>query len=105
MIANTPDPPYYAVIFSSVKTEMHEGYAEMARLMIDLAAKQDGFLGIESARDEIGITVSYWRDLDSIKKWKANSDHLVAQKTGREKWYRAYKTRICLVEREYGFEK
>lgn len=105
MIANTPDPPYYAVIFSSVKTEMHEGYAEMARLMIDLAAKQDGFLGIESARDEIGITVSYWRDLESIKKWKADSDHLVAQKTGREKWYRAYKTRICLVERDYEFEK
>ena len=75
----------------------------MADLMVDLASKQDGFLGIESARQELGITVSYWRDLTSIRNWKANSDHLLAQKYGREKWYQAYKTRICLVERDYDF--
>lgn len=103
MIATTPQPPYYAVIFSSIKTNTDEGYSEMAQLMSDLAEGQNGFLGIESARGEIGITVSYWRDLESIKKWKANSEHLIAQKLGREKWYKSYKTRICLVERDYGF--
>lgn len=103
MIANTPKPPYYAVIFSSVKSSEDKGYAEMADLMVDLALKQDGFLGIESARQELGITVSYWKDLASIRNWKANSDHLIAQKFGREQWYEAYKTRICLVERDYDF--
>lgn len=103
MIATTPKPPYYAVIFSSVKFSDDQGYAEMADLMVELATKQDGFLGIESARQELGITVSYWRDLASIRNWKANSDHIIAQKFGREKWYQAYKTRICLVERDYDF--
>ncbi|MBK6526566.1 MAG: antibiotic biosynthesis monooxygenase [Crocinitomicaceae bacterium] len=103
MIAHTPKPPYYAVIFSSLKSFDDKGYSEMADLMVDLASKQDGFLGIESARQELGITVSYWKDLVSIKNWKANSDHLIAQKFGREKWYQAYKTRICLVERDYDF--
>ncbi len=103
MIATTPKPPYYAVIFSSLKSADDKGYSEMANFMVELASKQDGFLGIESARQELGITVSYWKDLVSIKNWKANSDHLIAQKFGREKWYQAYKTRICIVERDYDF--
>ena len=105
MIANTPKPPYYAVIFSSIRSEEIDGYSEMADLMVDLASKQEGFLGVESARNELGITVSYWKDLDSIKKWKQHSDHLVAQQKGRTKWYKNYKTRIAKVERDYGFEK
>ena len=96
---------YYAVIFTSERTEIEEGYAEMAILMEDLAKKQDGFLRIESARNEIGITVSYWKDLESIKKWKQNMEHLVAQQKGRSDWYNSYTTRICLVEREYSFKK
>ncbi|MES2810933.1 MAG: antibiotic biosynthesis monooxygenase [Bacteroidota bacterium] len=97
--------PYYAVIFTSVRTEIEEGYSEMADLMITLAKDQEGFIGVESARSEVGITVSYWKDLESIANWKQNSDHLEAQKVGREKWYQSYTTRICLVEREYSFEK
>lgn len=105
MIANTPEAPYYAVIFTSTHTENAEDYSEMAGRMVELAAKQDGFLGIESARNEVGITVSYWKDLESIKSWKENAEHAFAQKQGRKKWYQAYKTRIARVEREYGFEK
>lgn len=94
---------YYAVIFSSTLTKMTEGYTEMAQKMIDLAKAQDGFLGVESARDEIGITVSYWESLDAIKQWKQNTSHLLAQQQGRQQWYSWYKTRICKVEREYDF--
>jgi heme-degrading monooxygenase HmoA len=72
--------------------------------MVELAKQQPGYLGIESARNEIGITVSYWESLDAIKRWKSNVDHQLAQKTGREKWYSQYKVRICRVERDYGFE-
>lgn len=97
--------PYYAVIFTSVQTENIEGYTEMATLMENLAKQQSGFLGIESARNEIGITVSYWQDLESIKNWKANLEHLKAQKTGRKQWYSYYKVRICRVEREYEFTR
>ena len=105
MLAKTPKPPYYAVIFSSVHTDRTEGYAEMAERMVELASSQSGFLGVESARNELGITVSYWKDLDSIKAWKHNTDHIIAQKKGREKWYESYKTRIAKVERDYEFEK
>ena len=76
MIAKTPEPPYYAVIFTSERTEGNNGYAEMADRMVELAREQDGFLGVESARNELGITVSYWRDLDEIKSWKEHAEHL-----------------------------
>ncbi|HKL40907.1 MAG TPA: antibiotic biosynthesis monooxygenase [Cryomorphaceae bacterium] len=105
MIANTPEPPYYAVIFSSIKTEKTTGYDEMTDLMVELAEGQEGFLGIESARNKLGITVSYWKDVESIRKWKQHSDHLIAQKKGKTEWYQHYKTRIDRVERDYGFEK
>lgn len=101
---NTMKPPYYAVIFTSVRTEIEDGYSEMAEKMVQLAQQQKGFLGIESARSEIGITVSYWEDLESIRIWKQNLAHLEAQEKGRESWYKKYITRICLVEREYSFE-
>ena len=95
-------PPYYAVIFTSIKSELDEGYDEMALKMETLAKQQPGFLGVESARNEVGITVSYWKDLDSIKNWKQNLDHIDAQIKGRTKWYEKYTVRIALVEREYG---
>ena len=101
-IANTPTPPYYAVIFTSIRTEKEDGYGEMADRMVELAQQQPGFLGIESAREEVGITVSYWADLEAIKKWKANSEHLQAQKSGRKSWYDSFKVRISKVERDYG---
>lgn len=101
-IAETPNPPYYAVIFTSVRTEGDDGYGAMAQKMLDLAAQQPGFLGIESARNETGITVSYWADLASIKAWKENVEHREAQALGRGKWYATFKTRICKVERDYG---
>ncbi|HNQ27834.1 MAG TPA: antibiotic biosynthesis monooxygenase [Aquaticitalea sp.] len=95
--------PYYAVVFTSTKTENLDGYAEMATAMEALAKQQAGFLGMESARNGIGITVSYWKDLDAIRKWKTQTEHLVAQKSGRNHWYSWYKVRICKVEREYEF--
>ncbi|MGB1032991.1 MAG: antibiotic biosynthesis monooxygenase family protein, partial [Flavobacteriales bacterium] len=67
MIASTPSPPYYAVIFTSTRTEVDDNYADMANKMVELAKEQDGYLGIEYAREGVGITVSYWRDLDAIK--------------------------------------
>ena len=105
MIANTPKAPYYAVIFTSTNTENVADYSEMAEKMVELASKQEGFLGVESARNEVGITVSYWKDLESIKNWKENSEHSFAQVQGRKKWYQTYKTRIAKVERDYSFER
>ncbi len=102
MIAQTPKPPYYAVIFTSVRTDVDEAYAQMAGKMVQLAAEQPGFLGMESARDGLGITVSYWDSLEAIKNWKNNLEHLEAQKLGHEKWYSSFKTRISKVERDYG---
>lgn len=97
--------PYYAVIFTSIKRETADahGYQEIAQRMEELAKLQPGFLGVESARNELGITVSYWENLDAIKNWKQESEHLFAQQTGRENFYSYYKTRICKVEREYAW--
>lgn len=105
MIADTPSPPYYAVIFTSVRTEGDNDYSAMANRMVELAAEQDGFLGVESARNDVGITVSYWKDLDAIKNWRLNAEHTVARETGRAIWYKAFKTRIALVERDYCMNK
>lgn len=95
--------PYYAVIFTSTRTEGDNGYREMSQLMEDLATKQEGYLGIDSAKNDVGITVSYWEDLEAIKNWKHQTDHLVAQHKGRTDWYQWYKVRICKVEHEYEF--
>jgi len=105
MIAQTPNPPYYAVIFTSVRSSVDDGYEEMAKRMVELAKEQEGFLGAESVRDNLGITVSYWQNLESIATWKMNIEHRLAQRNGREKWYSAYKIRIALVEHDYGFEQ
>ena len=102
-IANTPRPPYFAVIFSSARTEDDNGYSETSERMIDLAKQQPGFLGFESARENLGITVSYWDSLEAINSWKMQTEHLFAQKQGKEIWYKAYKVRICKVERDYFF--
>ncbi len=100
-IAKTPKPPYYAVIFTSMHSGDTTGYLDMAEKMTSLAERQPGYLGIESARENVGITVSYWRDLESIKQWKNQADHLKAQAAGKARWYSAYTTRIALVERDY----
>ncbi|OAB80333.1 antibiotic biosynthesis monooxygenase family protein [Cochleicola gelatinilyticus] len=97
--------PYYAVIFTSQLTNHTEGYIEMAELMELVAKQQPGYLGLEAARNEIGITVSYWKSTEAILKWKSQVDHLGAQKLGRAQWYAWYKIRICKVEREYEFLK
>jgi heme-degrading monooxygenase HmoA len=102
LIAETPAPPYYAVIFSSLRNADIEGYTETAARMVELAAVQPGFLGVESAREDLGITVSYWTDLESIRLWKSQAEHRLAQQMGMDKWYSSYKTRIALVERDYG---
>jgi heme-degrading monooxygenase HmoA len=104
-IAATPAPPYYAVIFTSLRTAGDNGYGKMAEAMEALAGTQPGFLGIESARDGLGITVSYWASLEAIAAWKQNAKHLVAQQHGRDTWYEEFKVRICRVERDYGFAR
>lgn len=97
--------PYYAVIFTSIRSDLNDNYTEMALKMETLAKQQPGFLGVDSARNEIGITVSYWESLEAIANWKQNLDHLDAQFLGRQKWYENYVVRIAKVEKEYSFEK
>ena len=101
--ATTPPPPYFAVIFTSRRTPVDDGYGAMADHMIELASQQPGFLGVESARgpDGLGITVSYWRSEADIAAWKANAEHRTAQRSGNRKWYEHFETRIAKVERAY----
>lgn len=103
MIANTPKPPYYAVIFTSLKTTNDDGYGQMSEAMVSLAQQQPGFLGVESARQALGITVSYWQSEQAIRDWKQQVDHLAAQKLGRSQWYAHYSVRVARVERDYTF--
>ncbi len=100
--AMTPEPPYYAVIFTSTRTDGDNGYGDTAKEMLDLASMQPGFLGFESARQEIGISVSYWSTLDAIRAWKENMAHRNARVRAKE-WYSAFRVRVCRVEREYGY--
>ncbi len=95
--------PYFAVIFTSKRIDNTQGYSEMAKQMESLAKQQEGFIDLESARDTLGITVSYWQSLEAIQNWKQQTDHLVAQQKGRTDWYSWYKVRVCKVERDYEF--
>jgi heme-degrading monooxygenase HmoA len=97
-----PDPPYYAVIFTSVRTPGDHGYAAAAKEMLALASQQPGFLGFDTARQEIGLTVSYWRTLEAIRAWKENPAHREVQAQAKA-WYATFRVRVCRVEREYGF--
>jgi heme-degrading monooxygenase HmoA len=99
--AKTPEPPYYAVIFSSIRKD--DGYAQVAERMVELASQQPGFLGVESVRgtDGFGITVSYWTSEETIAAWKANVEHLAAQEKGKQKWYEHYELRVAKVKRAY----
>jgi heme-degrading monooxygenase HmoA len=101
-IAPTPEPPYTAVIFTSVMRS-DQGYAAMAARMEELAAQQPGYLGIESARDGLGITVSYWSSASAAAAWKGVAEHVIAQQRGRSAWYASYRVRVATVERDYGF--
>lgn len=98
MIADTPTPPYYAVIFTSKRTSVDNGYSEMSDRLIELASHEDGFFGVESAREEYGITVSYWKDLESINSWRNNMEHKIAKEKGKKEWYLQFKMRIAKVE-------
>lgn len=100
-LVETPEPPYMAVIFTSLRTQDDRGYAAMSDAMVKLASKQPGFLGVESARDGLGITVSYWADHEAAAGWKKVAAHQAAQRRGRESWYGDYSVRIAVVERAY----
>ncbi len=99
---------YYAVIFTSKRTSLDQpGYDETASRMVTLAAQQPGYLGIDDARSEdgVGITVSYWKDLESIRQWREHSEHAVAQSMGRDKWYEWFHMRICRMEHEWSYQR
>ena len=106
-LATTPPPPYYAVIFTSRRNEQPgDGYAETADRMFELARTQPGFIAFDTARtDGLGITVCYWETEESIVAWKAQADHLEAQREGRARWYDAYELRVARVDRAYGFAR
>lgn len=102
------EPPYYAVIFTSLRTPVDENYGDMAAAMVALARQQPGFLGLDTARDAasgLGITVSYWRDAAAITAWKRHAEHLVAQRLGHQKWYELFSVHVARVERSYAFER
>ena len=97
----------YAVIFTSIKSGKPEGYSEMAEKMLNLAEKQKGFIGFESYANEKGknVSISYWESIADIKNWKENPEHQIAQKLGKEKWYKYFKLQVCKIEQEYEFGK
>lgn len=106
VLATTPQPPYYAVVFSSLLSQADGEYQDAADRMLELAKQQDGFLGVDSVREtQLGVTVSYWRDLDAIQKWKEHAEHRLVRERGRKEWYSAFRLRICRVEREYGLDE
>ncbi|GDY30414.1 antibiotic biosynthesis monooxygenase family protein [Gandjariella thermophila] len=105
--ATPPEPPYHAVIFTSLRTDVEDGYAEAAERMLALAAEQPGFLGVDSARTPggLGITVSYWRDEESIAAWRAHAAHAETRGLGRREWYREFQVHVARVERAYRFAR
>ena len=105
MITDTPILPYYAVIFTSIRSDVDDDYSKTSDRMIELAEQQEGFLGVESATEDYGITISYWKDLQSISRWKNNVEHKVARERGKKEWYLQFNVRIGKIEKDYQFIK
>jgi heme-degrading monooxygenase HmoA len=105
LIAKTPAPPYYVVVFTIVLSSDLEGYEDMGGKMVELAFQQPGFLGMEYGGGETELTISYWENLESISQWRNVAAHTIARDLGREKWFQAFKVRIAKVERDYEFSK
>lgn len=105
MIAKTPDPPYYVVVFTIVLSDTLDGYEEMANRMVELASQQPGFLGMEYGTDTVELTISYWTSLEAIQNWRMHTEHILARETGRKKWFKQFKVRIAKVERDYSFDQ
>lgn len=108
MFASLPKPPYYAVIFSSLRNGVDDaGYGAMAQRMVELAQQQPGFLGVESTRgaDGFGITVAYWDSEDAIRAWRQHAEHTAAREQGRRDWYDHFELRVAKVERAYGWQR
>lgn len=105
--ANTPKPPYYSVIFTSQRTEVDNAYEAVSDRMLERASELEGFLGVETLRNEegYGITVTYWNSLETIDIWRHHMEHMEAKRKGREMWYSKYRIRICKVESDNYFEK
>lgn len=104
MIALTPEPPYYAVIFSSyLKNNLYD-YEETFEKLMQIAGEIDGFIGMESVRNDFGISISYWKDKSSIEEWKENFEHIIAKKRGKQEWYKNYSLKIARVEYEKNFK-
>ncbi len=101
---NTPKPPYFAVIFSSKRTEEAVDYLETNKQLLALARKESGFIGVESVRNDLGITISYWKDLESINRWRDNLQHKIAKERGIKEWYESYHVRIAEVKWDKKFE-
>ncbi|MEU5347294.1 MULTISPECIES: antibiotic biosynthesis monooxygenase [unclassified Streptomyces] len=107
------EPPYYAVVFTSVKTEeggrdgVPGGYGETNERMEELVEKIPGYLGMDYAGSPGGlsITVGYFRDADAVEEWRTNAEHRAAQKRGRAEWYERYTLHVAKVERSHGFER
>lgn len=103
--AHTPRPPYYAVIFTSQRrADDGSAYGTTADRMVELAAQQPGYLGVESVRgaDGLGITVSYWESEAAILAWRRHAEHTLARERGRAEWYEHFELRVARVERAYG---
>ncbi|MDI3423641.1 antibiotic biosynthesis monooxygenase family protein [Streptomyces luteolus] len=99
------EPPYYAVIFTSLRTTGDRGYGETAGRMEELVREVPGFLGVESARTPggLGITVGYFKSEDAIADWRSRLEHRAAQERGKAQWYESFSVHVSKVERSYGF--
>ena len=78
------------VLFRSRLTpEAANGYGAMAEQMSKLARSSPGFIAEKGfvAEDGERLTVVWWENEETLKQWRNNAEHLIAQKTGREKWY------------------
>lgn len=101
------EPPYWAAIFTSRRNEQaDDGYGEVAARMFELASRQPGFISYDTAdSDGLSITVSYWETEAAMAAWKAQTEHLDAQREGRARWYESYDLHIARVERAYSFSR
>ncbi len=94
----------YAVIFKAKLRQLDDNYADTAERLRERALQEYGCLEFNSfTQGDDEIAISYWPSEAHIAAWKADSEHLSAQRKGKMQWYDWYSVEVVEVQQEYHY--
>ena len=99
-----------AVIFEAIPEKgKWDEYIDIASKLRPELETIDGFISVERfqsiANPEKVLSLSFWRDEESVRQWRNLETHRVAQHQGRTSIFNDYRLRVASVIRDYGMNE